>query len=259
MSPKLRKIWMQFWMRHAGLSISGRTAAYIASWAAPPHKKRVMLARMSKNGFIEGTATIHHRNLEMGQHCFIGDRVIILQKKSGGKVKIGNYVNIYRDTIIETDLGGDLTIGDHASIHPRCQINAYVSSVTINKGVMIAPNCAIYPHTHGLELGTPIREQPLVSKGPILIDDEAWLGFGFIVLGGVRIGKGAAVGAGAVVAHDLPDNAIAVGNPAKVIRFRDSMANGAQESHLLSTGSLDSVPKNKGQNLEKISRFDKKL
>ena len=165
----------------------------------------------------------------MGSHCFIGDRVIILQKTSGGKVKIGSYVNIYRDTIIETDFGGDLTIGDYSSIHPRCQINAYVSSVTINKGVMIAPNCAIYPHTHGLEYGHAHSEAAFGSKGPILIDDEAWLGFGVIVLGGVRIGKGAAVGAGAVVTHDIPDNAIAVGNPAKVIRFRDSMANGTQK------------------------------
>ncbi len=209
-------------MRFSGLSPAGRISAYIASWVAPPHKKRVLLAQMSKNGFVERTASIHHSNLEMGLHCFIGDRVIILQKKSGGKVKIGSYVNIYRDTIIETDFGGDLTIGDYSSIHPRCQINAYVSSVVIKNGVMIAPNCAIYPHTHGLEFGIPIRKQPLLSKGPILIDDEAWLGFGVIVLGGVRIGKGAAVGAGAVVAHDIPDNAIAVGNPAKVIRFRNN-------------------------------------
>lgn len=230
-------------MRFSGFSFQGRTSAYIASWAAPPHKKRVMLAQMSKNGFVERTATIYHSNFEMGSHCFIGDRVIILQKSSGGKVKIGSYVNIYRDTIIETDFGGDLTIGDYSSIHPRCQINAYVSSVKIKKGVMIAPNCAIYPHTHGLEYGVPIRKQALTSRGPILIDDEAWLGFGVIVLGGVRIGKGAAVGAGAVVTHDIPDNAIAVGNPAKVVRFRNNIKNTSKEDNSFYSGNHESGTK----------------
>ena len=238
----LRNSWMRFWMRFSGLSFSGRASARIAAWAAPPHKKRVMLARMSKKGFIEGTATIHHCDLEMGRHCFIGDRVIILQKKRGGKIKIGSYVNIYRDTIIETDLGGDITIGDHASIHPRCQINAYVSSIQIGEGVMIAPNCAIYPHTHGLEYGVPIRKQPLLSKGPIRIDDEAWLGFGVIVLGGVKIGKGAAIGAGAVVVNDIPDNAIAFGNPASVVRFRTKSRLAAENNAVIRTGNQIKEP-----------------
>ena len=228
---------MQFWMRFSGLSFQGRTSAYIASLAAPPHKKRVMLAHMSKNGFVERTATIDHSNLEMGLHCFIGDRVIIMKKESGGKVKIGNYVNIYRDTIIETDFGGDLTIGDHASIHPRCQINAYVSSVHIGEGVMIAPNCAIYPHTHGLEYGIPIRQQPLLSHGPVKIGDEAWLGFGVVVLGGVNIGKGAAIGAGAVVVKDIPENAIAVGNPARVVRFRTKSELTVENDTVIRTGN----------------------
>jgi acetyltransferase-like isoleucine patch superfamily enzyme len=60
----------------------------------------------------------------------------------------------------------------------------------------------------------------LQSKGPIIIGDEAWLSAGVIVLSGVRIGKDAIIGAGSVVTKDVPDGAIASGNPASVIKIR---------------------------------------
>jgi acetyltransferase-like isoleucine patch superfamily enzyme len=59
-----------------------------------------------------------------------------------------------------------------------------------------------------------------VTKGGIRVGDDAWLGFGVVVLDGVSIGKGAVIGAGAVVTSDIPDNAIACGVPAKVVRAR---------------------------------------
>jgi acetyltransferase-like isoleucine patch superfamily enzyme len=88
---------------------------------------------------------------------------------------------------------------------------------------MISPNCALYSYNHGIEPDKPIRKQPLETKGGIVIDDDAWLGFGVIVLDGVRIGKGAVIGAGSVVTHDVPDNAIAAGVPARVVKMRDEL------------------------------------
>ncbi len=66
-------------------------------------------------------------------------------------------------------------------------------------------------------------KQPIETKGGIVIADNVWLGFGVIVLDGVRIGNGAVIGAGAVVNHDIPDNAIAVGVPARIIKMRDGI------------------------------------
>jgi acetyltransferase-like isoleucine patch superfamily enzyme len=63
-------------------------------------------------------------------------------------------------------------------------------------------------------------DQALTSKGSITIGDEAWLGDGVKVLDGVHIGKGAIIGAGAVVTKDVPDYAIAVGVPARVVSKR---------------------------------------
>ena len=53
---------------------------------------------------------------------------------------------------------------------------------------------------------------------------ETWLGYGVIVLGGVHIGAGAVVAAGSVVIHDIPDNAIAMGSPARVVKMRSELA-----------------------------------
>ena len=80
------------------------------------------------------------------------------------------------------------------------------------------------PSDHGFDPGDLIMRQPLQTKGGIVVGDDAWLGFGVIVLSCVRIGKGAVIGAGSVVTHDVPDGAIAVGVPAQVIKMRSDLA-----------------------------------
>lgn len=60
------------------------------------------------------------------------------------------------------------------------------------------------------------------SKGDIIIEDDVWIGYGSIIMSGVKIGQGAIIAAGAVVTKDIPPYAIVGGVPAKVIRFRFS-------------------------------------
>jgi acetyltransferase-like isoleucine patch superfamily enzyme len=219
----LTKCWIRFWMRHAGLNGFGRIASLLVSWIAPPHKARVYLSYMNSRGYIEPSATIYHSKLRLGANIFIGDHVIIFEGKNGGSVELGDRVNIFRHTIIETAHGGSLTLEAEASIHPRCQLNAYKAPIRIGRGTMIAPNCAFYPYDHGVAPDRPIRQQPLKSKGSITIGSEAWLGVGVIVLGGVRIGDGAVIGAGSVVTQDVPDGAIALGTPARVVKMRSEL------------------------------------
>ena len=212
--------WTRFWMGYVGLTSFGRFATCLATWFAPPHKASTSLAKMNRKGYIAPSATLYHPDIQLGANVFIGDRVIIFHAKGGGQVKLGNRVSILRDTIIETGDGGSLTIGADTYIHPRCQLNAYKAPIEIGCGVLIAANCALYPHDHGVAPEQPIRDQPLETKGPIVIGDHAWLGTGVIVLGKVRIGKGAVIGAGSVVTKDIPDGAIAFGVPARVVKMR---------------------------------------
>ena len=61
-----------------------------------------------------------------------------------------------------------------------------------------------------------------VSKGGITIGDDVWIDTNAIILGGVKVGQGAIIGAGAVVTKDIPPYAVVVGNPARIVKYRFS-------------------------------------
>jgi acetyltransferase-like isoleucine patch superfamily enzyme len=214
-------------MHLAGVPGVGRLAMGMASWAMPPYRGRVPLAGMHRRGYIAPSAKLYHRHLHLGPFIFIGDHVLIYQtQEHSGPVELGRCVRLHREVIIETGYGGSLVIGEESSIQPRCQLSAYKGPIHIGAGVEMAPYCALYPYDHGILPGTPIRKQPVRSRGGIVIGDEAWLGVGVIVLDGVHIGAGAVVGAGSVVMHDVPDGAVAQGVPARVIMLRSELAPG---------------------------------
>lgn len=110
---------------------------------------------------------------------------------------IGHDVYIADDLIVVEELSerGNITIGNRVSIAPR------VTLVTSSH-----PN-----HSR-------TRRFAPVSQGPIVIEDDAWLGAGCVILPGVRIGRGAVVGANSVVSHDVPALHVVAGQPARTVR-----------------------------------------
>lgn len=220
MLERLHTRWTYFWMRFAGLSRTGRMATRLATWFAPPYKARSYLAWMSDRGYVSPSATIYNPDFRMGAHTFIGDRVMIYRGEEGGPVVIGDEVCLWGDILVETGRGASVTVGKRSRIHRGCQLIAYLAPIQIGIDVGISQNCAFYSYNHGFAAGMPISAQPVQTRGPIVVDDHAWLGVGVIVLDGVRIGKGAVIGAGAVVTRDIPDGAIACGVPARVIANR---------------------------------------
>lgn len=109
--------------------------------------------------------------------------------------------------------------------HSQVNFNSVIfggSGVTIGDRVMIGPNCTLAAGNHDYrQTHTSLRFAEAVSAGPIVIEDDAWLGASVVVTDGVTIGRGAVIGAGAVVTHDIPAMAIAAGVPARVIGYRD--------------------------------------
>ncbi len=218
---KLRRRWLRFWLRYGGLSAYGRLATRLAVWGAPPYKARSSLATLYPHGYVSPQAQIHHADCHLGRHVFIGDRVVVYGNgRSPGCVRLEDDVHLYGDTIIETGDDGRVIIGAGTHVQPRSQFSAYMGSIHIGRDVEIAPNCAFYPYDHGLLPHLPIREQPLHSKGDIIVGDGVWLGVGVVILAGVTIGEGAVIGAGSVVTRDVPPQAIAAGAPAQVVRLR---------------------------------------
>ena len=215
-----RNVWARFWLHFAGLCWGGRLAYRLAAFGLPPYYGRIPLSKMNPKGYISPKAFLHHPLLEIGRYVFIGSGVLVYKDRDGGPVKLEDSVKLIGDTTIQTGFGGSVLIGVGTSIQPHCQFSAYKSPITIGDHVEIAPRCAFYPYNHGIVSGRPVRDQPLRSKGGIFIGNDAWIGYGVIILDGVRIGEGAIIGAGSVVNKEIPDQAIAFGVPARVVKYR---------------------------------------
>lgn len=114
--------------------------------------------------------------------------------------------------------GVAIEIGDGTGIVGDCVISA-VLRVSLGERVLIARGAYISDHMHAFDdAGTAVMDQGVDRVAPVEIADGAWLGQHVVVGPGVRIGRGAVIGAGAVVLADVPDHAVAVGAPARVIR-----------------------------------------
>jgi virginiamycin A acetyltransferase len=122
------------------------------------------------------------------------------------KYDIGDYSYGFPE-VLDSGVGTKLKIGKFCSVSPGVKIllsaEHQVSSVT----------------TYPFDVFWSGAKGP-VSKGDVLIGNDVWIGYGSIILSGVKIADGAVVGAGSVVASDIPAYGIAVGNPARIIKYR---------------------------------------
>ncbi|KAH7821956.1 putative Galactoside O-acetyltransferase [Monocercomonoides exilis] len=124
-----------------------------------------------------------------------------------------------------TDYSCFTSIGKRVFIQKNCSF-LDGGGITIEDDVFIAPNVKL------MTIGHPMRacERRIQSASghmynigaPIHIKHDTWIGSGCIVKPGITIGARCVIGAGSVVTHDIPDDAVAVGNPAKVIRIIDN-------------------------------------
>lgn len=114
----------------------------------------------------------------------------------------------------------NLRIADYVYIGPQAYIHA-LGNVTIGRGTIIGPRLTIHSSNHVFKDATAIPYDERFEKKGVVIRENVWIGANVILVPGAEIGEGAVIGAGSVVAGKIPDHAIVVGNPAKVIRYRD--------------------------------------
>lgn len=114
-----------------------------------------------------------------------------------------------------------LFLENDVHIGPGALIDA-AGEVHIGEGTIFAPNVQIYSRTHNFDVNLqalPFDNVMLTS--PVRVGRYVWVGSRAIILPGVSIGDGAVIGAGAVVAKNVPSCAIVVGNPARIVRYRN--------------------------------------
>jgi len=116
-------------------------------------------------------------------------------------------------------LSGDpkITIGDNFYMNANCHI---LGEITIGNDVMIGPKTVIWGRDHGIVKNTPMKMQEHIKQS-IVIGNDVWIGANVTILKGVNIANGVVIGAGSVVVKDIPEYAIVVGNPAKIVKYRE--------------------------------------
>ena len=192
-----------------------------------------------------GTDAIIHPNTELGQRPIVEPYVVLGQPPRGAQpgelpLRIGDRAHVRSHTVIyagnrighgfqtghgvlireSNDIGDDVSIGSHTVIEHHVRIddgvrihsNAFIPEFSIlEPGAWVGPNVvftnAAYPKS---ERAKETLRGPIVRAG-------AKIGANATLLPGVEIGRGALVGAGAVVTHDVSPGAVVVGNPARQI------------------------------------------
>lgn len=127
---------------------------------------------------------------------------------------LGKEVIIKQPTVIEGK--ENVSINDNTVIGNFVHIWGH-GGVEIGKNVLIAAHCCITSLGH--DTTKEDMKNSIISK-KVIIDDDVWIGSNAVINPGVKIGKGAVVGAGSVVTKDVPPNAIVVGVPARILKYR---------------------------------------
>ena len=123
--------------------------------------------------------------------------------------------NIWIEPNFWCDYGYNTEVGENFYMNHGCVI-LDPAKVTFGDNVFIGPSCGFYTAGHPIDSNT--RNQGLEYAKPIKVGNNVWIGGNVSVMPGIEIGNNVVIGAGSVVTKNIPDNSIAAGSPAKIIR-----------------------------------------
>lgn len=192
------------------MRLLGRFRSWIASRGYRSFGKGSSIGR--------GVRALNRHKISIGSDSRIDDGVYLNGLSKNG-LEIGDRCQIRYGSLIDGWKGEGISIGNDTFIGPMCIIQGQ-GGTRIGSNCLIAGHSYIVPSNHVFsDIKKPIRLQGETKKG-IQIADDVWLGAGTQVLDGVKVGQGSVVGAGSVVTRDIPENSVAYGAPAKVVRDR---------------------------------------
>ncbi len=197
------------------LNVSGALGLLLRRWLYPK-----LLKSCGRNVCFGRNVILRHPNkIELGDDVIIDDNVLIDAKGRTNKgIKIGDGVFVGRNSILSCK-NGDIELGDRVNIGFNSEVFSG-SSVKIGDNTLVAAYCYFIGGDHDVDCAeTTVTEQGSSSYG-ITVKNGCWFGAAVKVLDGVTIGAHSVVGASAVVTKSIPEYAVSVGIPAKVIKYR---------------------------------------
>jgi acetyltransferase-like isoleucine patch superfamily enzyme len=170
----------------------------------------------------------------------------------GGPVSLGDYATVIAtpDRKIRLTVWSDrqnrgrIAIGNCALICPGVRVSA-ATEISIGESCMLAQGVFV---TDADWHGVYDRSQAIGNTAPVIIENNVWIGDSAIVCKGVRIGENSIIGAGSVVARDVPANVIAAGNPASVLKYLEP------ERHIKTRAEWMADPRALAAQFEEIDR-----
>lgn len=145
--------------------------------------------------------------------------------KIKGKIEIDKTAEVKEGCVLQNGLQERIIIGKYVQLNPYTII--YGGNVTIKDCCMIAPHVVITTANHDFhQTETTMRFAGVVDSSDLIIEEDVWIGaHASIIAGTQRVGRGAVIGANSVVNKPVPDYAIVVGAPARIIGYRKPIKN----------------------------------
>lgn len=173
-------------------------------WLNQQYVKRFILPQFDRIG--RDARVLNPRSLRLfGCQISAGDHLHLISSKNQP---------IALTTWTSKQEQGEIVIANYCLLSPGVTLTSAVS-ITIGSNCMIGAEAYISDSDwHGVYN----RTRPFRCSSPIHLKDNVWLGYRSIICKGVTIGENSIIGAGSVVVNDIPDNVIAAGNPAKIVK-----------------------------------------
>lgn len=188
-------------------SLSGGLGLILRKWTF-----KYLFKKMGYGVLIGKNCSFRHpKSIEFGERVAVDD-YCLFDGRGGSKsdgIKIGSDVLIARNCVINAktawiEIGDKCVIGNNTSFWSG-------GGIILGKSVGIAGHCYIGGGRSRYDLrNVPILEQESYSKGPVVIEDDVWIGAGVTILDGVHIGKGSIIGAGATIMSDVKEYSILI-------------------------------------------------
>ena len=199
------------------------------------------LAHLGDGAVVEKGVSFHYaERIRIGAHARIaGNAVLRANTEHPSGVSVGRRTSILENVLINAKRGS-VVVGNDSWLGPFCLLYGN-GDIRIGDGVLIAGHTSINTVSHHAErVDIPISEQG-TEIAPVVIHDDVWIGLNAVILQGVTIGRGAIIGAGAVVTRDIPAWSVVCGVPAKVVRSRLDDVAGPRVDHATAPAQLGSM------------------